>query len=229
MNTAYLIHLANYSDGVLYVLAGLLVLALGVIVDRFWYLRRTILRGTVFVQELAQHGRLDRSALQTLADAAGDLPEAALLQTAASHSGHVQGDPLASRLEESILVMAPQLDCRLWVLDTIITLAPLLGLFGTIIGMFHAFSILAAPGHAPAAVTGGVADALVATATGLFIAMTGLVAFNAFNNQVRQILLQLDSVKTMLLNRMDGHPITDGAGNIQTSTPKMAAAVVRAG
>jgi biopolymer transport protein ExbB len=73
--------------------------------------------------------------------------------------------------------------------------------------MFHAFSVLAAPGHAPAAVTGGVADALVATATGLFIAMLGLVAFNAFNNQVRQILLQLDSVKTMLLNRMDGQPM----------------------
>ena len=50
MNTAYLIHLANYSDGVLYVLAVLLMIALGVIVDRFWYLRRTIMRGTFFVQ-----------------------------------------------------------------------------------------------------------------------------------------------------------------------------------
>ena len=47
--------------------------------------------------------------------------------------------------------------------------------------------------------------------------------------QVRQILLQMDSVKTMLLNRMDGHPITDGEGNIQTAMPKMAAAVARAG
>ena len=121
MNTAYLIHLANYSDGVLYVLAGLFLVALGVIVDRFWYLRRTILRGTVFVQELAQHGRLDRDALQKMADDAADLPEAALLKTAANHSGHVQGDPLASRLEESILVMAPQLDRWLWLLDTIIT------------------------------------------------------------------------------------------------------------
>ncbi|WP_319025892.1 MotA/TolQ/ExbB proton channel family protein, partial [Acidithiobacillus ferriphilus] len=113
------------------------------------------------------------------------LPEAALLRMAASHHGQVKGEALASRLEESVLVLAPQLDRRLWLLDTIITLAPLLGLFGTIIGMFHAFSVLAAPGHAPAAVTGGVADALVATATGLFIAMLGLIAFNAFNNQVR--------------------------------------------
>ncbi len=207
MNPQYLIHLANYSDGVLYVLGTLLLLELAVIVDRFWYLRRTILRGLVFVQELGGHGRLDRETLSKMTIGAGDLPEAALLRMAASHHGQVKGEALASRLEESVLVLAPQLDRRLWLLDTIITLAPLLGLFGTIIGMFHAFSVLAAPGHAPAAVTGGVADALVATATGLFIAMLGLVAFNAFNNQVRQILLQLDSVKTMLLNRMDGQPM----------------------
>ena len=207
MNLQYLIHLANYSDGVLYVLGTLLLLELAVIVDRFWYLRRTILRGLVFVQELGGHGRLDRETLNKMTTSAGDLPEATLLRMAASHHGQVKGEALASRLEESVLVLAPQLDRRLWLLDTIITLAPLLGLFGTIIGMFHAFSVLAAPGHAPAAVTGGVADALVATATGLFIAMLGLIAFNAFNNQVRQILLQLDSVKTMLLNRMDGQPM----------------------
>ena len=207
MNLQYLIHLANYSDGVLYVLGILLLVELAVMVDRFWYLRRTILRGLVFVQELGSHGRLDRETLNKMTESAGDLPEATLLRMAASHHGQVKGEALASRLEESVLVLAPQLDRRLWLLDTIITLAPLLGLFGTIIGMFHAFSVLAAPGHAPAAVTGGVADALVATATGLFIAMLGLVAFNAFNNQVRQILLQLDSVKTMLLNRMDGQPM----------------------
>ena len=230
MNTAYLIHLANYSDGVLYVLAGLLVVALGVIVDRFWYLRRTILHGSIFVRELAQHGHLDRETLQSLADEAGDLPEAALLKTAVIHIGQVQGDPLASRLEESILIMAPQLDRRLWVLDTIITLAPLLGLLGTIIGMFHAFSVLAAPGHAPTAVTGGVADALVTTAMGLFTAILGLIAFNAFNNQVRQILLAMDSVKTMLLNRMDGHPMPDNRESLlQAVDPKMASAVASAG
>ncbi len=207
MNLQYLIHLANYSDGVLYVLGVLLLVELAVMVDRFWYLRRTILRGLVFVQDLGRHGRLDRDTLDHMANDAGDLPEAALLRMAAAHHGQVKGEALTSRLEESVLVLAPQLDRRLWLLDTIITLAPLLGLFGTIIGMFHAFSVLAAPGHAPAAVTGGVADALVATASGLFIAMLGLVAFNAFNNQVRQILLQLDSVKTMLLNRMDCQPM----------------------
>ena len=40
----YIVHLANYSDGVLYVLAGLFVIAVAVIIDRMWYLRRAILR-----------------------------------------------------------------------------------------------------------------------------------------------------------------------------------------
>ncbi|MCL4527704.1 MAG: hypothetical protein M1492_14925 [Gammaproteobacteria bacterium] len=60
MNTAYPVHLANYSAGMPYVLAGLLVVAFGVIVDRFWYLRRTILHGSIFIREVTQRGRLDR-------------------------------------------------------------------------------------------------------------------------------------------------------------------------
>ena len=225
MDFSYIIHLANYSEGVLYVLAALLLVELAVMVDRFWYLRRTILRGDAIVHEVANQGRLDREPLRELADRAGDLPEGVLLRMAAAYAGQVKGEALASRLEESVITLAPNLDRRLWLLDTIITLAPLLGLFGTIIGMFHAFHVLAAPGHAPTEVTGGVADALVATASGLFIAILGLLAFNGFNNQVRQILLQLDSVKTMLINRMDGQPMLNPEGDQNTETaelPRMA-------
>jgi biopolymer transport protein ExbB len=99
------------------------------------------------------------------------------------------------------MLLAPTLDRRLWVLDTAVTLAPLLGLFGTIIGMFHAFSVLAQPGHAPTDVTAGVADALLATACGIFIAMIGLAAYNALSNQVRLVLHQLDSLRIMIVNR----------------------------
>jgi biopolymer transport protein ExbB len=110
---------------------------------------------------------------------------------------------MSNRLDESIMLIAPLLDRRLWILDTVVTLAPLLGLFGTIIGMFHAFSVLAQPGHAPADVTAGVADALIATAFGIFIAMLGLTGFNALTNQVRLIMHQLDSMKMMMLNRLE--------------------------
>ena len=67
------------------------------------------------------------------------------------------------------------------VLDTIITLAPLLGLLGTITGMINSFGIVSEAGLGqPHAITGGVAEALIATATGLSIAILTLVPYNYF-------------------------------------------------
>ena len=204
---AYIVHLANYSDGVLYVLAFLLLVATAVTLDRLWYLRRAILRGNALVHRMASMGRVTAGDLEELRNLAGRQPEAVLLDTALQHAGTASSDALGNRMDEAIMVIAPRLDRRLWILDTVITLAPLMGLFGTIIGMFHAFSVLAKPGHAPAEVTGGVADALVATALGILIAMLGLATFNLLSNQVRLILHQLETLKTMVLNRTDGAPV----------------------
>lgn len=212
MSLDYIVYLANYSDGVLYVLATLLLVALGVIIDRFWSLRSTILHGRSIISATAQTSTLGAPELAGLLEKAGNLPEAALLDAALRHFGSTGTDAMANRLDEAVLLIAPQLDRRLWVLDTVVTLAPLLGLFGTIIGMFHAFSVLAQPGHAPAEVTGGVADALVATAFGIFIAMLGLTGFNALSNQVRHVLHQLDSMKVLIVNRTDGSPSIPARG-----------------
>jgi len=206
LTLTYIFHLADYSDGVLYILAFLLVLALAVVLDRFWSLRNTIIRGKSVIEATARHATLGRDELDVLLRHAGALPEAALLDAAIRYVDIAGGEQMANRLDESIMLIAPQLDRRLWILDTVVTLAPLLGLFGTIIGMFHAFSVLAQPGHAPNDVTAGVADALIATAFGIFIAMLGLAAFNALNNQVRIVLHQLDSLKMMIMNRTDGAP-----------------------
>lgn len=220
MSYAYIVHLADYSDGVLYVLAALLLIALAVIIDRSWSLRTTIIRGETIVHHTASHGTLNKRDLEALLEECGKLPEAALLDAAIRHIDFAQGDAMGNRLDEAIMLTAPQLDRRLWLLDTIITLAPLLGLFGTIIGMFHAFSILAQPGHAPADITAGVADALVATAFGIFIAMLGLAAYNALNNQMRLVIHQLDSMKTMIMNRTDGAPLVP-SGSFVSTTPAL--------
>ena len=207
MTLAYIVHLANYSDGVLYVLAGLFLVAVAILLDRVWYLRRAILRGGLLVRRVAAMGHLSAGDLEMLRNVAGKQPESVLLETALQHLGRADAEAMATRMDEAIMLIVPRLDRRLWVLDTIVTLAPLLGLFGTIIGMFHAFHVLAHPGHAPAEVTGGVADALAATACGILIAILGLAAFNMLSNQVRLILHQLETLKTMVLNRTDGAPV----------------------
>ena len=72
-------------------------------------------------------------------------------------------------------------------LDTIITLAPLLGLLGTIIGMIDSFGVMAVQGLGqPHAVTGGVAEALICTAAGIFVAVITLVPYNYFLSRIEQ-------------------------------------------
>jgi biopolymer transport protein ExbB len=71
------------------------------------------------------------------------------------------------------------------VLDTIVTLSPLLGLLGTVTGMIAAFGVMGQSGmNSPHAITGGVAEALIATAVGLGIAIAALVPLNFFNSRV---------------------------------------------
>jgi biopolymer transport protein ExbB len=81
----------------------------------------------------------------------------------------------------------------LWVLETIVTAAPLLGLLGTIVGMMHAFQLIGAKGLVnPTGVTGGVAQALVATAIGLVIALVALFAFNYFSRRIDRLVDDLE-------------------------------------
>ncbi len=89
------------------------------------------------------------------------------------------------------------------VLDTIITLAPLLGLLGTVTGMIRAFGLLGASElEAPAAITGGIAEALIATAFGLGIAIFCLIPFNWLNAYVENIRHQMENAGSLLENLM---------------------------
>jgi biopolymer transport protein ExbB len=207
MSADTLMHLARDSAGVLYVIAVMLFVALTIIVERVLFLRRVAAGGRAALNQLDRLDHLDHAALAALATRHRGLPVERVLSAAARLCGPVRSrEMLDASLEEVIMREAPRIDRFLWVLDTIVTLAPLLGLFGTIIGMFNAFQVLSDPGNAPTQVTGGVAEALVATASGLFVAMIGLLFFNGLHNRVRLAVHQLETLKASLVNRIAGVP-----------------------
>jgi biopolymer transport protein ExbB len=85
------------------------------------------------------------------------------------------------------------------ILDTIITVAPLLGIFGTVVGIINSFDVL---GHAgiehPQIVTGGIAQALITTATGLGVAMMTLLPYNYFQSRIEYASKELEKFGTSL-------------------------------
>jgi biopolymer transport protein ExbB len=116
----------------------------------------------------------------------------------------------AKAMEAAAQAQIPALKNRLGALDTIITLAPLLGLLGTVVGMIGSFDIMSQAGMGqPHAVTGGVAEALIATATGLLIAILTLIPYNYFTTRVEKEMDAMEhfssSLELLLHEQMGKH------------------------
>lgn len=106
--------------------------------------------------------------------------------------------------EEYISVRANGLKRNLNYLDTIVTMAPLLGLLGTVVGMISSFKVLDVSGDNPALITGGVGEALIATATGLCVAVLALIVHSYFSNRLDSALTDVENVCTVVISKVRG-------------------------
>ena len=156
-------------------------LALCVVLDRaFWWLR---LKATLqpAKQEQARNaiGTGDFAAAWNLTR---DTPDP-FLRNLAEGMTHAHTSMLAAmQLDATHLI--EKSEARMWVISTMITLAPLLGLFGTVVGIMGSFSFVGDEQLAATKVSGGIAEALIATACGIGIAILCLLPYNFFRKRV---------------------------------------------
>lgn len=102
-------------------------------------------------------------------------------------------------MESQAGIFIAKLKNKLDYLSIIVTMSPLLGLLGTIVGMIGAFSIFNLESGAPIAITGGIGEALIATATGLCVAILSLCAHSYFAHRMDNMITDMEQCFSALL------------------------------
>ncbi len=106
---------------------------------------------------------------------------------------------MSKAMEAEAQHIAKKMSQFMTVLDTMITVAPLLGILGTVLGIISSFDVLGASGLAdPKLVTGGIAQALVTTAAGLAISITCVFPYNYFNSRISNAVHVMEKYATSL-------------------------------
>ena len=201
MLTDRIFAVAQIADQVvLYILIVLSVMSLGMILERFFYLRK------ITAQSNEARKRV-RNAIQSHSiEDVESMPkdpetlEGRALGYAMKHIKESGSKGLEEAFNSFALTERPELEKFLNFLATVGSNAPYIGLLGTVLGIMKAFNDLATSTDAgQQTVMAGISLALVATAAGLFVAIPAVVSYNYFQRQVRGILQGLDSVKELCL------------------------------
>ena len=172
------------------------ILSLTIILERlFFWLRmgRMSDRALVFrILELAEQGGYDRA--YEAGSASSDYIVKMLINGIA-HRNYSLPRALEMGADEALKRMKRYLN----ILDTIITVAPLLGIFGTVLGIINSFDILGLAQIAqPQIVTKGIAQALITTAVGLAIAIVTVIPYNYFLSRVEHFSKEMEKFATSL-------------------------------
>jgi biopolymer transport protein ExbB len=213
------------------VIAGALALmaiaALTVFVERLWVYGRTRRRSARFAGQAA--AMLGRGAYQELMLAAEQRKSGSLaslvgagLRTysgavARPPSGDVSAIELARReVARRADFISAQLRRGLGVLASVGSVAPFVGLLGTVVGIIDAFEGIAAEGSGGiGAVSSGIAEALVVTAIGLVVAIPAVLAFNYLSARSDSLMMAIDQARGQLIDHLEAHPIAPPADGVE--------------
>jgi len=209
--TELLGNVGPFGLAVMLCLAGISIFSMAMIVDKHRRLRAAWRQSQLFKPVFGKF--LHGGELQDLIKAVSQHQTSYVAQVVSAgileYDGVRQagGDPesslelVTSALRDSKAETLIQLKRGLGFLATVGSIAPFIGLFGTVVGIINAFRGIAATGSGGmAAVSGGIAEALVATALGIFVAIPAVVAFNHFSGKLESFHVEMNRASSQLVN-----------------------------
>lgn len=191
------LHLFRAGGFMMYPLVIASIVVVAVFIERFRFYRGNQSNVDELAEKIPEYLHAgDREGLKALLEKDGGIPASMVL------AGVEQLGDKASQtaiLEGSAALYTGLLKNYLNYLDLIVTLSPLMGLLGTVIGMIGSFDVLSVSNGQPFAVTAGVAEALICTATGLFVAIISLIAYTYLSQQVSNYVSQMEKLGSLYL------------------------------
>ena len=186
------------------VLAICSIVTVGFAIERLLYFKTSSVDTRRFMTELANRMKSGnpRSALEFCTQ--HDSPMGRVMAQGVMHLNRSR-DELAQRLDTAIDLETVEMERNISVLGTMSNIAPLLGLFGTVIGIMKAF-VEIRPGTATLEAVGpGISHALIATAVGLFAAIPAVMAYNYFVRRIKVLYSEMDNFSSDFLNIVKRH------------------------
>ena len=209
--TELLGHVGLFGGAVMVCLSLLSVFSVGMIVDKYRRFQAASRQSEMFkpafkkfmhggeVQDLIEAGRLHKNSHVAQVVSAGITEYDGVRQSGRDPVASIE--LVASALRDSMSETLIQLKKGLGLLATIGSTAPFVGLFGTVVGIINAFRSIAATGSGGmSVVSGGIAEALVSTALGIFVAIPAVVAFNQFTGKIETFHVEMNRASTQLVN-----------------------------
>ena len=201
------------------------VLALAIVLERFWTLRRNEVLPPGLGQEVrnwAARGKLDPGHIQSLR---ANSPLGALL-AAALEARNRPRDQIRERIEDAGRHLVHRMERFLNALGTIASAGPLLGLLGTVVGMIQMFMGILDHGVGDVnQLAGGIGKALVCTATGMIVAIPALMFHRYFKGRIAGYVIEMEQEASALLDALDGRPGVMNTAPRATGAPAGAAPV----
>lgn len=187
-------------DVIMYAMLGMALIATYVIVERMIFFSYAMKEGKGLAALVNSHlhdSNLHKALRDQFCDSRSPQGQAMCEIVDAAPMSHAATEFF---VQSVYVAKQPLITKRLWLLDTIVTLSPLMGLLGTIMGIIDAFHSLAANGTSdPTAVSRGIGTALFATGLGIAIALYSMAFFNFFGEKVEQVNNQMKLISLKFL------------------------------